>query len=178
MYGMDLETFMLYGYNMEVEAYEADMKDSAKQAVEQILMLQAIAEKEGMTVSDEEMEEELAARATQYGYETADAYKEVLGNEVKGYREYVMSEKMTAFLVEKANITQTEPETEAASETEDADSTETGTEDVDSTESTSDAEAESETETETKTASAKKSASGSKAASEAETEESATAEEE
>lgn len=162
MYGMDLETFMLYGYNKEADVYEADMRESAERAVQQILMLQAIAEKEGMTVSDEEMEKELADRAAQYGYETADAYKEVLGNEVKGYREYVMSEKMTAFLVEKAKVTQTEPETEEAAETgtEDASETETGTEKA--------SEEETETMTETESASAKKTASGAKKAAEPE----------
>lgn len=129
MYGMDLETFMLYGYGMAAEQYEADMKDSAQRAAEQILMLQAIAEKEGLTVSDEEMEEDIAAKATEYGYESADAYKEVIGNEMKGYREFVMSEKVTAYLLENAKVTQTEPETEEtteAAETETAE-TETGT---------------------------------------------------
>lgn len=112
LYGVDLETFMLYGYGMTAEQYEPDMKESAQRAAEQILMLQAIAEKEGLTVSDEEMEEDIAAKAVEYGYESADAYKEVIGNEVKGYREFVMSEKVTAYLLEKANITQTEPEAE------------------------------------------------------------------
>lgn len=129
MYGMDLETFMLYGYGMAAEQYEADMKDSAQRAAEQILMLQAIAEKEGLTVSDEEMEEDIAAKATEYGYESADAYKEVIGNEMKGYREFVMSEKVTAYLLENAKVTQTEPETEemtGVAEKETAE-TETGT---------------------------------------------------
>lgn len=139
MYGMDLETFMLYGYGMAAEQYEADMKDSAQRAAEQILMLQAIAEKEGLTVSDEEMEEDIAAKATEYGYESADAYKEVIGNEMKGYREFVMSEKVTAYLLENAKITQTEPETEAtaeAAETENAGETESAETEADSAEET------------------------------------------
>lgn len=137
MYGMDLETFMLYGYGMAAEQYEADMKDSAQRAAQQILMLQAIAEKEGMTVSDEEVEEDIAAKATEYGYENADAYKEVIGNEIKGYREFVMSEKVTAYLLENAKITQTEPEenTEAAeTETETTEAAETETAETETTE--------------------------------------------
>lgn len=147
MYGIDLDTFMYYFYGMESEQYEADMKDSAQQAAEQILMLQAIAEQEGLTVSDEELEEALAEQAEEYGYESADAYKEVLGDEVKGYREFVMSEKVTAFLVENAKITEV---LEADAETAEAE-TETAAEDgaADAEESES---VETETETETTTA--------------------------
>lgn len=126
MYGLDLETFMMYiGAG---EDYETEMKKSAKEAAEQILVMQAIAEKEGLTVSDEEMEKDIESRAAQYGYESADAYKEVLGNELKGYREMLVSEKVMAFLVEKAVVIDTpadeveaaatEAETETVTETE------------------------------------------------------------
>lgn len=169
MYGMDLDTFMLYGYGKQAEQYEEEMKDSARQAAEQILMMQAIAEREGLTVSNEEMEESLSQNAEQYGYESVDAYKEVLGNEVKGYREYVMSGKVTAFLVEKAKITQSEPvgETETGqASTEEAEDTQASTEEVGDTKESAEepkgdnqagagtktdresAETESETETE------------------------------
>lgn len=122
MYGFDLETFMLYGYGMTTEQYEEEMKVSAKEAAEQVMVLQAIAEKEGMTVSDEDMEKDIEESASNYGYESADAYKEALGAEIKGYREYMMTEKVTAYLVEKAKVNDVEPET--AQET----ATETGTE--------------------------------------------------
>lgn len=154
MYGVDLETFMYYFYGMEAEQYEADMKDSAQRAAEQILMLQAIAEQEGLTVSDEELDKELMAQALEYGYESADAYKEVLGNEIKGYREFVMSEKVTAYLVENAKVTQTEPETEVEGESAEAE-TETAAEgETDGAEAEPAAEGETADaeETETKTA--------------------------
>lgn len=145
MYGADLETFMNYFYGMQPEQYEADMKDSAQQAAEQILMLQAIAEREGLTVSDEELEEAFAKQAEEYGYDSADAYKEVLGDEVKGYREFVMSEKVTAFLIENANITETEPET-AEAETETASEDETADAGTASEGETADAGTASESE--------------------------------
>lgn len=131
-YGLDLESMMMYFYGMEPEQYETDMKASAQEAAEQILMMQAIAELEGLTVSDEEIEADLESRASEYGYESADAYKEALGDEVKGYREFMMSERVTAYLIENAKITQTTPETEDAAET---------------TEEAETAEEESETET-------------------------------
>ncbi len=168
LYGMDLDTFMLYGYGKEAEQYEEEMKDSARQAAEQILMMQMIAEQEGLTVSDEEMEESLAQNAEQYGYESVDAYKEVLGNEVKGYREYVMSGKVTAFLVEKAKITQTEhmeetEETQASAE--EAEGTQASAEETEETKEdtrtapeteTAKESAGTESETETKSAGKKK----------------------
>lgn len=150
MYGVDLDTFMYYFYGMEPEQYEADMKDSAQRAAEQILLLQAIAEQEGLTVSDEELEESFASQAEEYGYESADAYKEVLGDEVKGYREFVMSEKVTAFLLENAKITETVPEADAETveaETETAEESETAETETAAEGETADAE-----ETETKTA--------------------------
>lgn len=136
MYGMDLESMMLYFYGMGPEQYEEDMRASAQEAAEQILMMQAIAEQEGMTVSDEEMEADLADRASQYGYESVDAYKEALGNEVKGYREFMMSDRVTAYLIDHAKITQTMPETDDVTE---------GTENAGEAET---AETETETSTE------------------------------
>lgn len=109
MYGFDLATFMQYGYGMTTEQYEEEMKVSAQEAAEQVMVLQAIAEKEGMTISDEDMEADIEAKAGNYGYESADAYKEALGSEIKGYREYMMTEKVTAYLVENAKVHNTEP---------------------------------------------------------------------
>ncbi len=130
MYGFDLETFMLYGYGMTTEQYEEEMKVSAKEAAEQVMVLQAIAEKEGMTVSDEDMEKDIEENASNYGYESADAYKEALGTEIKGYREYMMTEKVTAYLVENAKVNDAEPQDipETASETETGTETQTASE--------------------------------------------------
>lgn len=127
MYGFDLESFMLYGYGMTTEQYEEEMKVSAQEAAEQVMVLQAIAEKEGMTVSDEDMEADIEAKAGNYGYESADAYKEALGSEIRGYREYMMTEKMTAYLVENAKVHETEPAAETESGTEETTETETQT---------------------------------------------------
>ena len=72
MYGLDLETFLLYGTGLTQEEYEAEMQASAEEAVKQILVLQAIAEKEGMTVTEEDIEADLEENAANYGYESAE----------------------------------------------------------------------------------------------------------
>ena len=141
MYGVDLATFMQYSYGMEADQYEEEMKKAAKQTTEQLLLLQAVAEKEELTVSDEEIEKDLEEKATDYGYESTDAYKEALGSELKGYREYLMVEKVTEFLVKNAKVTEVE-----ASESETAETEETSTEE---TETAAETESAAETETET-----------------------------
>ena len=130
MYGLDLETFLLYGTGLTQEEYEAEMQASAEEAVKQILVLQAIAEKEGMTVTEEDIEADLEENAANYGYESAEEYKEALGSELQGYGEYLMTERMTAYLVENAVVTDAEPETEETetAETEAAETETAGTE--------------------------------------------------
>lgn len=141
MYGVDLATFMQYSYGMAADQYEEEMKNAAKQTTEQLLLLQAVAEKEEMTISDEEIEKDLEEKAADYGYESVEAYKEALGNELKGYREYMMVERVTEFLVKNAKVTEVE-----ASETETAETAET-----EETAETSAEETESAAETETET---------------------------
>ena len=154
MYGVDLATFMQYSYGMAEDQYEEEMQKAAKQTTEQLMLLQAVAEAEGLTVSDEEIEKDLEEKAAEYGYESADAYKEALGSELKGYREYLMVEKVTEFLVENAKVTEVaaaEAETAEASteETTEASTEETsGTEAAAETETGSETAAETETETE------------------------------
>mgnify|MGYP003371229231 FL=1 len=154
MYGVDLATFMQYSYGMAEDQYEEEMQKAAKQTTEQLLLLQAVAEAEGLTVSDEEIEKDLEEKAADYGYESTDAYKEALGSELKGYREYLMVEKVTEFLVENAKVTEVaaaEAETAEASteETTEASTEETtGTEAAAETETGSETAAETETETE------------------------------
>lgn len=142
MYGMDLETFLLYGTGLTQEEYEAEMQASAEEAVKQILVLQAIAEKEGMTVTEEDVEADLEENATNYGYESAEEYKEALGDELQGYGEYLMTERMSAFVVENAVVTDDEAETaetetaetETAASEETTEAEETATESAQETE--------------------------------------------
>ena len=107
MYGYDLETFLsLNGTSEET------IMESARNAAKQLITMQAIAEAEGIEVTDEELDEEIEANAVSMGYEDADAYREAL--DAEGYREYMMSEKVVNFLLENAVVTDVEPETEAA----------------------------------------------------------------
>lgn len=113
MYGADIETLLGQTWDEYVAENETEMKEAAKVAVQQVVVMQAIAEREGLTVSDEDVEKDIEDSASEYGYESTDAYKEVLGDEIKGYREFLTTEKVTDYLVEQARVTQNEPEAEA-----------------------------------------------------------------
>nr|WP_308628959.1 trigger factor [uncultured Eisenbergiella sp.] len=138
MYGYDLESFMA-----ATGSSEEQLQESAQQASREIIAMKAIADAENLDVTDEDMDEELAKNAGDYGYEDVEEYKKAL--DLKGYKEYMMTEKVLSFLFDNAVVTDTQPEETAAEETSaeetaGTDETETGTA----------AETASETQTETK----------------------------
>lgn len=100
MYGMDAGSYVAAVYGGTAEEYEATLLEEAKLVAQQYLMMQAIADAEGLTVSDEELNTMLSEEAAAYGYESADAYKEVI--DVEAYREYLMSENVLTFITENA----------------------------------------------------------------------------
>lgn len=94
-YGISAGDYVAIMYGGEAENYEETLKEQSAVAAKQYMMLQAIADAEGLAVSDEELESILTAEATLYGYEL-DAYKEMIDTEA--YREYMMTENVMEFL--------------------------------------------------------------------------------
>jgi trigger factor len=105
MYGVDIGTFVTYYYGGDAEDYEETLLSQAQVMAQNYLMMQAIADKENLNVSDEELEEQLAEEAESYGYETEE-YKEML--DIEAYREYLMAQKVMDFLTENAVTVPTE----------------------------------------------------------------------
>lgn len=117
MYGVDLESLLGATWVEYVAANEDQIQASAEMAANQILLAQKIAENEGLTVTQEEIEADLEEQAGEYGYDSAEAFKEMMGDEIKGYDEYLVMQKVIDFLVENAHVTETSAaETEAAEE--------------------------------------------------------------
>ena len=137
LYGYDLETFL----SMQGTSEDA-IRESAAQAGQEIIVMQAIADAEGLSVTDEELDAEIETNAGSLGYDDVEEYRASL--DVEGYREYMMSEKVLNFLLENAVVTDVEPETEAAG----AETAETAAEETQAAE-TETAETESTAETET-----------------------------
>lgn len=137
LYGYDLETFL----SMQGTSEDA-IRESAAQAGQEIIVMQAIADAEGLSVTDEELDAEIETNAGSLGYDDVEEYRASL--DVEGYREYMMSEKVLNFLLENAVVTDVEPETEAA----EVETAETAAEETQAAE-TETAETESTAETET-----------------------------
>ena len=137
LYGYDLETFL----SMQGTSEDA-IRESAAQAGQEIIVMQAIADAEGLSVTDEELDAEIETNAGSLGYDDVEEYRASL--DVEGYREYMMSEKVLSFLLETPVVAEVEPETEAA----EAETAETAAEETQAAE-TETAETESTAETET-----------------------------
>ena len=65
--------------------------------------MQAIADKEGIQITDEDVDQEIQRRVEAYGYASADEYKK--STDVEALKEYLLANKVMDFLIENANIT-------------------------------------------------------------------------
>lgn len=95
------------GYTGEATEY---MNQKAIETAEQYIMLAAIAEKENITVTDEDLDADLeetmaninSSAADGSTYESLDAYKETI--DVENQRERLLSKKVIEFLTANANV--------------------------------------------------------------------------
>ena len=75
--GMELETLVGY-YGMDLDTFKAQVRTQAEENAKQQLVINAIADKEGIKVTDEELE----SMAEEYGFESVDKMKESAGENV------------------------------------------------------------------------------------------------
>lgn len=80
-YNMEYDEFIQLYTEMTVDEFEEEAKEAAKDNIKQSQVAEVIAEKEGLTLTDEEYEKEFEKLAEDYGYEDVDALKEVAGEE-------------------------------------------------------------------------------------------------
>ncbi|WP_313183357.1 trigger factor [Lacrimispora sp.] len=97
-YGMDFKTFVGAFTGMGEEDFKNVIKTQAEATVEQRLIVNAIAEKEGITIADEDRKEV----AEQMGYESAEKMIETAGQ--FDVDDYIMNNKVMDFLTENAVI--------------------------------------------------------------------------
>lgn len=103
-YGVTLDQLMKLYYGMKEEAYREEFRNQAVQSAKQYIMLKAIADAEGLQVSEEEFQTEMEALLENSGYETIEALKEAL--DAEGYKEYMMSMKVLDLLRENAVVSE------------------------------------------------------------------------
>ena len=147
-YGTSFSTDDIFGMLMSQEGYTGELEDykanKALDLAKQYIMLGLIAENEGITVSDEELEERLnsdmanknATAAEGETIESLDAYKESV--DVESVRENLLINKAQDFLAENANVV----EPASSSEDDDAEAAEETSEAEDETQTTADESAE------------------------------------
>lgn len=98
-YGMDAETFVSTFYGMTFDEF---LEGYSREASRQDIAFQAVANKENLNMTDEELNTALQEYATGAGYDTVE---EFIGEEpIESYRDYLMCEKVLDFLVENAAI--------------------------------------------------------------------------
>lgn len=99
-YGVDGDTFTQYYYGQDLATFVATYSE---EAAKQDIALQAVANRENLNISDEELDQILLDRATAAGYDTIEEY---IGETSKeDYREYFLYDKVIDYLVENAQIT-------------------------------------------------------------------------
>lgn len=127
-YGTDLANYMQSYYGMEEAAYQESFTEQATLMAQRYIMFQAIADVEGLNMTDEEMAQALEEQALSYGYESVEQFKEE--NDAGTYEEYLMGDEVMAFLIDNAVITNTTAATEETA------TEETTTEDITTEETT------------------------------------------
>ena len=132
MYGMDFASFLQTYLKMDQNTFTRQVQTAAQQTLKEEMLLKAIAEKENITVSDEEYEKGCENYAVKYGYETADSLKQAFDEPT--IRISLLMDKTFDYLEKTVKIdliieTETESEsemTEAETPAPDAEETEQG----------------------------------------------------
>lgn len=100
-YGMDAETYIYSYYYMDLETF---LDTYSVESVKQSVALQAVANLEGLNVTDDELQTKLDEYVSLGGYTSVE---EMLGeNSKEDYREYFMFDKVYDFLVENAVVSE------------------------------------------------------------------------
>ncbi|MDE6128795.1 MAG: trigger factor [Lachnospiraceae bacterium] len=100
-YGVDVETFCTYYYRTDYESYVAQV---AQASARQGMMFQYIANKEGLNVSDEELDESLQNFVEENKLESVEVL--LADTDKEEFREYFMFEKVVDFVFDNAQVTE------------------------------------------------------------------------
>lgn len=102
-YGMTLEQYMSLGYGIDAETYTNEIRELASWHAKQSIMLQAIANKENIGVSEEELQEELEGIVEISSlYASVEELQEAIDD--RRYKESLMVQKVTRMLRENAVV--------------------------------------------------------------------------
>ncbi len=102
-YGLMLEGYVmyLYGYS-DLDTYTAKLKEYSKKSVMYDLAVLKVLEKEGQTVTDDEVEKAVEEQYADYGFASAEEFKNSYN--LDEFKAYLMSRKALDIIREKAEI--------------------------------------------------------------------------
>ena len=100
-YGIDLKTLMQIAYGSTEESYMQDINDMAVENAKKSIMLKAIGDKEGLTMSDDEFQTELEVAVSNSGFTSVE---EVSREDIEAYREILDKRKIMDFLKSKTTV--------------------------------------------------------------------------
>lgn len=89
-----------YGQSFDEEAYKEELNENAILSAQQYIMFQAIADAEGLNMSEEEFNQTMEESVKEFGYESVEEFKEQ--SDVEELREYLMAERVMDFMIENA----------------------------------------------------------------------------
>ena len=102
MYGLDVETYLMYaGLLTDGKTAEDVLTDQAEQTARHYIAFQAIADREGLSITDEEVRSSIQELAEASGL-SVEEYMD--GMDDAGYREFLMIDRVNTFLTENAVI--------------------------------------------------------------------------
>lgn len=106
--GMTLTQYMQLYQGVDEATYRALFDEEGVRMTKQYIMYQAIADREGLSPTDEDVAEEISALMTVYGYASEEELKKSV--DVESLKEDLMRKNVVAFLKENGNIQGTPPE--------------------------------------------------------------------
>ncbi len=101
MQGLDLKTYFQFT-GMDLDALRSQFRPQAERQVKTRLALEKIVELEGITVTDEEIEEEFQRISTAYGVELADVKAQILAEDLA---KDLQVQKAVKFVKDNAKVT-------------------------------------------------------------------------
>lgn len=110
-YGTTIEEYVSVIYGMSYDDYMAQAKETAIVKLRDVMLCQKIATIEGITITEDEVEKELANNASQYGYESVDAFLNVISKD--DFRNYLIELKVIDKLLENTTVIDKEETTSA-----------------------------------------------------------------
>lgn len=100
--GMTLAQYMQLYQGMDEAGYKAAFQENGERMAKQYMMYQAIADREGLAPTEEEISKEASALMTVYNYSSEEELAKSV--DMEAFKEDLMRKKVVAFLIENGNI--------------------------------------------------------------------------